>query len=367
LGKPKKNILVCPLNWGLGHASRDIPVIHLLIKMNFRVFIGGDGYVAELLKAEFPECTIVHLPSCPVKYTRKAPLYFKLLWQIPGFFFSIIKEHYQLKTIISKNYIDFVISDNRYGLWNKNVYSIFITHQLFIRFPGRIKFLEPLAHKFIRFFILKYNSCWTPDFEDIHANLSGSLSHHKGLLYPKIKYIGPLSRFEPITDKSLKSGKEILVILSGPEPQRTILESMLLKQLEQIPDSAVIIRGIPGPDPKISYKKNLILYDHVNTCMFNELLSSSGYIICRPGYSTIMDLFIAGKTAILIPTPGQTEQEYLAEYLSAKKLFVKAEQDKLNIKTVLQKLKRLNTSNLNYTGKVNLRSVIEEELVANGK
>ena len=232
--KPKtKKVLICPLNWGLGHASRIIPIINELIQHKFNILIGADGYALELLKQEFPALNFIKFPSFKITYGKRKSLVFKIILQIPKIIFGILKEHLELKRIISQYSIDLVISDNRYGLWNKKITSIFITHQIGIKLPGSLRFLEPGIYKLNKQVISRYNQCWIPDYEDSRYNLTGDLTH-KYKLPDNTKFIGPLSRFAKYSEikPNIKNYKyDLIVILSGPEPQRTIFEEYITNSI----------------------------------------------------------------------------------------------------------------------------------------
>jgi predicted glycosyltransferase len=264
--------------------------------------------------------------------------------QSPSIIYGIFREHRQLEEIIRDYRIDAVISDNRFGMWSKKVYSVYMTHQLQIKAPERMKWAEPWLYKAHQWFISKYNECWVPDFPGSN-NLSGDLSHQ----YPlpgNSHFIGFLSRFntENIlvdTDDSTK-GPEVLIMLSGPEPQRSIFEDIILKEMAVLPQqNVVILRGLPGKSVQSSPLPGVVSYNHLPDKKISRLIRSAGTIICRPGYSTIMDLVTLGRNAILVPTPGQTEQEYLAVYLSTKGQFIRMEQEGFSLSAAIKAGKEL--------------------------
>ncbi len=345
--KKSKTILIAPLNWGLGHATRIVPIINLSLKLGFNVIIAADGYPLEFLKKEFPNLEYVILKSSPISYGKSKNQVFKILSQTPKFISSIFKEHKQLKKIINENEIDIVISDNRYGLWNKDVYSIFITHQLMIKMPKGFKYLEPVSNRLLKSIIKKYNSCWIPDIK-ADGGLSGELSH-KYRIPQNTKFIGSLSRFST-PEKDIDKKYDILAIVSGPEPQRSIFEDILFKQLKATSLKCVILSGKPAKDKQSDTSGNVTTISHLETDELEELILSSNHIICRSGYSSVMDMVKLKKDAIMIPTPGQTEQEYLAEYLFAKKIFYTTTQENFEIeKALLETQKFSNSLNIDNT------------------
>ncbi len=355
----KKNILVCPLNWGLGHATRVMPIINLLIKQKHNVVIAANGYPLELLKKEFPSLKFIRFPSFNIKYSKNNSLIFKILLSLPGILFSIIKEHQQLKKIIKNEKIDIVISDNRYGLWNKNVCSVFITHQIMVKTPQYLKLFEYPAYLISKFFILKYNKCWVPDYED-ENNLSGDLSH-KYKLPLNTSFIGHLSRFDNMQKQKNQTEKNIdlLVILSGPEPQRTIFENIIIKQTVNTNYKVEIIEGKPQEINNSKNNKNIKIITHLETEELLKKIWSSKIILSRAGYSTIMDFVSLNKKAILVPTPGQTEQQYLSKYLNDKKLFYFVKQDNLNIENAIADFQNFTSKKISIKNNLLEKEVIK--------
>ena len=300
--KTKKRILVAPLNWGIGHATRCIPLINALISHNYEVVIAADGRPLHLLITEFPDLEIVRFSGYNIKYSKYVPMSVSMLLQLPKLLWNIKKEHETLNQIIDDYKIDGVISDNRFGLFTSKVPSIFITHQLQIQSP----YFSDEIRKFNYKYINKFDVCWIMDGEK--ENLAGSLSKPK-LLPNNSLYIGAQSRFEK---REEEKEYDFLAIVSGPEPQRTILEKGLIKALKDREEKSIIVLGKPELNTS-EQLGNLTIKSHLNAKDLNTAILQSDLIICRPGYSTIMDLAKLGKKAIFIPTPGQTEQEYLVE------------------------------------------------------
>lgn len=340
MDKKRKNVLICPLNWGLGHATRSVTIIKKFLYKNFNVIIAADKRPLDFLKQEFPDNENIVFSGFDVNYSKKNSMILKMFFNIPTFFFSLFKEHYILKNIIKEYDIDIVVSDNRYGLWNKNVFSIFLTHQMIVKCPKYLKFFEYIFYRLNKFNISKFNELWIPDFEDDERRLSGDLSHKYKL--PKNSYfIGPLSRFTSGKKNVLKNENkkyDVLVIISGPEPQRTILQEKIISDLEKSNLKSVIVRGITETQ-EIIINKNIKIYDNLNTNDLLQFIHDSELIICRSGYSSIMDMVSLGKNAVFIPTPGQTEQEYLAEYLSEKRFFFCQKQNNIDIIRAIKKSK----------------------------
>lgn len=307
----KKRILISPLDWGLGHATRCIPIIQFLEKYNTEIFIAAEHDVKNLLQREFPEIVFIDFKGYRIKYNKNGNFKSKILSQIPSIIRSIKNENYVLKSIVKKYNIDIIISDNRYGFRNENCYNIFITHQLEILTGNR--FLNKIIQKINYYFINKFDECWIADVPEF-PGLAGKLSHPKAFPRISFKYTGILSRFKKrVTDISIN----FLFIISGPEPQRTIFENELKRIAANLHGEKVFILGKPGVLNKTSDEIN-----HAEAEDLNRLINSSEIVICRSGYSSIMDLISCEKKALLHPTLGQTEQEYLAELHNGKNGFL---------------------------------------------
>jgi uncharacterized protein (TIGR00661 family) len=323
----KLRILVCPLDWGLGHATRCVPVIRELQRQGAEVILAADNRPFGFFKKEFPELETIRFPGFNVRYPAGANMVVKMALSAPGFIIEIIKENQRLKKLVSSLNIDGVISDNRFGLWNKQIPCVYISHQINIISPV----LERLINSINHFFISRYMECWIPDHSG-KGKLSGRLSESKR--FPaNASFIGPLSRFtEPTGDREKKY--EFAVILSGPEPQRTIFESLLVKEFKNKPYNVALVRGVTESDENYILG-NIEVFSHLNTTALQEVIESSEVIVSRPGYSTIMDLAVLNKKAVFVPTPGQTEQEYLGKYLATKGIGIYQTQEKFNIDNLM--------------------------------
>jgi len=325
------NILICPLEWGLGHATRMIPLARKLQEMNNHVIIGSGEEHLSLFRNELPGLSYISFPGFKPAYSRLLPQYVSLLFKIPALLYHIINEHFRLKKIISENAVDIIISDNRFGLWNNKITSVYITHMPLIPFPEYFKFLEPIGIVLHRIIINKYTLCFIPDLPG-DLNLSGRLSHEIKLP-DNVRYIGILSRFIN-TGQSLKESqtryRHNTVILSGPEPQREILKQRLMALFKEKETPTIMFEGKPGNTGKNPAYGNITFYNHLPTIAMKEMIESSDCIITRSGYTTIMELVSLNCSALIIPTPGQTEQEYLAKYLSEKGWFKTLTQNEIN-------------------------------------
>jgi uncharacterized protein (TIGR00661 family) len=338
----KKRILVTPLNWGLGHATRCIPIINALLDHEFEPIIASDGNALKLLQKEFPSLICLELPSYHIQYSKHG---FLLKWELLKSVLKLLKaiseEKKQVQHIIKTYDIKGIISDNRFGVYDATgqIPSVYITHQLRV-FSGFTTWITTQLHQHI---IKKHNACWVPDFENT-PNLSGQLGHPKTHnISPK--YIGALSRF---SYKNTKSIYDILVILSGPEPQRSLLEAKLLLELQDYQGSVVFVQGVIESVQKITKQNHITLYNFMQGSELEKTIQQSDIIISRSGYTSIMDLATLRKKAFFIPTPGQNEQLYLAKRLDKLGIAPYCTQVDFNI-TQLNKLERYSEfTNMNF-------------------
>ena len=330
--KKDLKVLIIPLDWGLGHATRCIPIIQHMLSLGWEVTLAGERQTASLLSKEFPALTILNIKGYRISYPQKGWLFApKIILQIPKIIFSIIYEHIWLQQKMKTYQWDIVLSDNRYGLHTKHAKTIIITHQLKL-ISGWGETIDWLLQKLTYSILNRYNACWVPDTED-HLNISGTLSHpHK--LPKNVKFIGPISRMkkETVVEKNI-----ILLLLSGPEPQRTLLEEKLIEQAKKIEELFVCIRGLPSEVNKKTDQKNIRFINHVNATELSNFIQESKLVVCRTGYSTVMDLIKLQKKALMIPTPGQTEQEYLGKRLKNLGWFIIQNQQNLDLQEGIHK------------------------------
>lgn len=307
------HILISPLDWGLGHATRCIPVISRLLEAGHSVTLAGYGRSLILLQKEFPNLESIELQGFSPSYSKSGNMILHLSLRLLQFIRSITDEHRRLKKLISQHPFDVIISDNRYGLWNKNTRNVLITHQVMIKTPAWLRFAEYILYRFSIKLISCFDECWIPDHATV-PGLSGDMSH-KYPLPSNAKFIGPLSRFqqsEPFLNRT-NSERKITAIISGPEPQRSLFEDMVTRQLSKMNLPAAIIGGRPESGQTAVSKGNLSIIPYLASADLLSAINSSSLVICRSGYSSIMDLAALGAKALFVPTPGQTEQIYLAE------------------------------------------------------
>ena len=328
--KPK--VLVAPLDWGLGHATRCIPIIRQLLKEECEVIIGAEGRIESLLKQEFPSLKFLPLQGYHIQYGKnKWDLLGKITMQIPKILERIDEETDWLYSIVEEHHIDAVISDNRYGVHHDDIPTAFITHQLLIK-TSLGKLSDGVLQKLNYEFIEQFSECWVPDWEG-EENLAGELSHPSKLPSVPVHYIGPLSRFENAGNTS--ESNPLLIILSGPEPQRSLFEELVAEQLVGLRQEATLVRGLPGESTVLDLPGYIKQYTHLGAAELQSEIEKASMVICRAGYSSVMDLVKMHKRCIMVPTPGQTEQEYLAKHLMQKQYAFTVEQEKFRLKPIL--------------------------------
>jgi uncharacterized protein (TIGR00661 family) len=325
-------ILIAPLDWGLGHATRCVPIIKHLLSQNCTVFVGAEGSIATLLKSEFPSITILPLKGYQVKYSKnRFSFLLKIIAQLPRILKVIHCEKRWVEEAIKIHNINGIISDNRLGFCSNKIPSVYITHQLLIK--TGISFFDTIAQKIHYHYINKFNACWVPDFEK-GSTLAGDLSHPKKLPNIPVQYLGTLSRFKKL---ALDLEYNLCIIISGPEPQRSVFEKIILSQLHLHKEKIVLVRGLPNEEKEFIHSfENLAIYNHLDAKKLNTIIAQAEMVLSRSGYSTIMDLISLNKNAILVPTPAQPEQEYLAIHLKNNGLFHFVQQKDVNISEVLK-------------------------------
>jgi hypothetical protein len=352
-----RRILISPLNWGLGHTGRMIPLALELRNRGHEVIFGVDRSIIPVIEKDLPGIKIIELSGVRIRYSAVVPQFISIFLQLPRIVAAAFREHSALKSLAFELKPDIIISDNRFGFFHKDIFSVFVTHQLRIPFPKGMRFLEPAAAWLNRKIIGNYDLCLVPDYPG-NENLSGRLSHQ--LKLPEnVFYMGPLSRFSGasagrafISEAGLSEGdmgeacmgeSDIgqpnlgeskinlphpywCLILSGPEPQRSLLFE---KVTEALPDiRLVVLCGSPAPRCRKNHE-NITFITDPDTATMKKVIKGSSLVISRSGYSSIMELVSMGKGGVIIPTPGQTEQEYLGQYHDGRHGFITLKQKDL--------------------------------------
>ncbi len=313
------------MHWGLGHATRCIPIIRALLEHNFNVLLASDGAALLLLQKEFPNLEAVELPSYNITYPKNDRNFkWKMLLKLPKIQKTISEEKQIIKQLIAEKKIDGIISDNRFGVRNYEIPSVFITHQMNV-LSGRTSYFSSKIHQNI---IKKFDECWVPDADNVATNLSGKLGHLKNEPFPT-KYIGILSRMEK---REVPKTIDILVLLSGPEPQRTLFEETLKESLKHSEKKVLMVCGIVEKHQKWQDYETIKMVNFMTSTALEDTINKSEVVICRSGYTTIMDLALLEKKVFFIPTPGQYEQEYLAIRLKELEIAPSCKQEDFELK-----------------------------------
>jgi len=329
ISTPKK-ILISALDWGMGHTTRSVPIIQNIINAGYEAIFAGNEWQCAYIKQTFPSINTVSLKGYNVRYsTRRNGFMLALLKQLPGLFKTIKAEHNWLEEILDEKKIDGVISDNRYGLWTTRKPCVILTHQL-SPISGLGKIIDSIVRRLHYRQLEKFTDCWIVDVADAN-NLSGKLGH-PNVIPENGRYIGLLSQLNNVLDEAVMDN--LLVLLSGPEPQRTILSDILWHQLKDYNGNVCFVEGVDMPGRSV-IPANIQYFKRIERQQLQPLLQSAQFVICRSGYSTLMDLVRLNKKAALIPTPGQTEQIYLGSHLREKGIFLAYDQRSFNINTAL--------------------------------
>ena len=314
-------MLIAPMDWGLGHTTRCIPLMRCMQRLGHIVVFAGNEWQRSFIEQTFPAIENIHLEGYNVTYGATSGLEkVSLLSQVPRLRLAIKKEHAWLQQHIAAIRPDAIISDNRYGMYHPSVPSVIMTHQLQIQ-TGMGNAMNRAVQKMHYKFLERFDSIWVPDTEGTN-NLGGALSHTTPL--PKnTSYLGLLSQFDA---GEANTDEHLLVLLSGPEPQRTMLADLLWQQAMQHKGKVVFVAGTEQVARPQHIPEHITYHARLSGDVLKTAIQKASMVVCRSGYSTIMDLVRLSKRAILIPTPGQTEQEYLARHLQQQDVFPCASQ-----------------------------------------
>lgn len=360
-------ILISPLSWGFGHAGRMIPLALELRRRGCEVFFASDTLLLQMAEKELPGITVLEIPGFRIRYSRLLPQYICIFLQLPVIIMSAVRDHLLLRQLAKQISPSVIISDNRFGFFHREIFSVYVTHQIRIPLPGPLGIMEPIAALMHRLIISRYDLCLVPDYPG-DINLSGRLSHSlitdpgsRSWLSGKLVYMGPLSRFAmpgtnpaetPVQphstdenpsqpspsefdfpqpppdagDFSPPAAPYACLVLSGPEPQRTLLLEKVMKGLSSTP----LIVLTASPVHKVPREGNSAQYIvSPGTATMRRVIAGASLVITRAGYTSIMELASLNMSAVLIPTPGQPEQEYLGKYLHGRYGFMTMKQNRL--------------------------------------
>ena len=351
-------ILVAPLDWGLGHTTRCVPIVKALIQCKATVILAGNEWQKKVWLAEFPQCKFILLKGYDIQYSKQK-LFFslKILQQVPKVLRSVKYEYHWLQSIILSEKIDAVVSDNRYGLHTQLIPTVFITHQLLIKNSSGL--IQAVLQKINYKFIQKFDTCWIPDFQKA-PNLSGVLAHPKKMPNGAFNYLGILSRLKKTV---VSQNNSIVFLLSGPEPQRSLLEQKIIASIKCFTEKeCILIRGTQNILKVQKLPKNITVFDYLPSNQLNDILNKADVIICRSGYSSVMDIAALQKKSFLIPTAGQTEQEYLAKHLESIGFAPYCNQADFDINNAIQCVKKFSYKSFNVEDGI-LEKVVENWLM----
>lgn len=324
----QKTIIIAPLDWGMGHATRIIPIIYWLQK-HYNVIIAAPKSL-HYLYYDF-NASLIDVPGYNFKYYN-TPLWLSFLLQIPKLIWVSVQIKIRVAKLEKKYKPSLIISDNRPFFFSRKTHSVYITHQLQIMHPS--KFAKKILNMVHHFLIRKFNQCWIPD--DENHFFAGELS--TASIDTSCLFIGGLSRFalqEPKNDD--ESPFKNVCVLSGPEPMRSIWKNFMIKNWKNCPNSLIIGASLKTGE----FKKNghVTLSGHLPDDQFVNILHNSDLIVTRSGYTTIMDLYYIEKFAYVIPTRNQYEQEYLARHHNGNQFKMMSLNQISNLKPFLAKPK----------------------------
>ncbi|MBI5389940.1 hypothetical protein HZB02_00440 [Candidatus Woesearchaeota archaeon] len=351
----KKRILIAPLSWGLGHATRCMPIIRALVAEGYQVDIAACGRAAVLLKTEFPKLKHHHLHDYHPPYPKSSFFLSSFAVNLPKLLAEILSEHARAKQLIEQQNYDLIISDNRFGVYHPKIPSLFISHQTMFSFPSGLFLAEIASAWFNRYFHRHFTKILVPDFADSHDNIAGKLSH-SGSRH-QVYYMGPVCDAKSQTLHGQRI--DLFITISGPEPQRTKFEEIVMEQLPSLHGRIVVALGKPEMHGK-TRKGNVLIYDHLDRKQQLQCLTQAEMIVCRPGYTTVMELLELKKNALFIPTPGQTEQEYLSRLYATRGWFHSVHQKKLHLLQDIKKAASFNGFPFTNSSAKNVKKLLKE-------
>ncbi len=334
----QKKVLIAPLDWGLGHATRCIPIITALLELGYHVTVATDGPHAIILREAFPNVTFLRLKGYGIRYSKNATGFaLKMLVQIPRILYNIFREFWWLRTTNRQAHFDLIISDNRLGFFHLKTPSVFITHQLNLQTPfsWSTNFLQWVQYTWFKLF---YTMVWVPDMEG-DQNLSGILGNPIRKPSVPVWYMNCLSRLKAYATSQTNEQQPahlFLGIVSGPEPQRSIFQEILWAEGNQLHQPFKLIAGTADQASNKAVSEFGSIEPHLAGPDLVKAIENTKFIISRGGYTSLMELIPLNKPLILVPTPGQTEQEYLAKRWQDKGWAVAYDQTQFKLETALK-------------------------------
>lgn len=323
-------VLVSPLNWGLGHATRDIPLIQKLLAKGHDVTIAASGNALAALRQHFPDCGTIDLPDYPAPYSNTRFFLPRFLASLPLMLRAVADERKNIASILSREKFDLVISDNRLGVYSEDIPSLFITHQLHYHLPLIAWPCELAAIWLNAFLHSRFRQVIVPDNPPGPLALAGKLSRaNSEPTRSRVFYAGILTSTRK---QNIPRDLDYLFLISGPEPQRTRLEEILLPRIRELDGTSIVLLGSPNGNKTRAVSDQCTVIPYATTEEKECLMNRARFIVCRSGYTSMMELAELHKHhALLIPTPGQTEQEYLSWYYRKRGWFYSTRQHQLDL------------------------------------
>lgn len=330
------------LSWGIGHATRSLPIIRRLVGLRHDVIVSSSGRALQLLKLELGNsCSFLEIPDINSSFLRDyhyVLLLPKAMTEIPKFFRSIRWEHEIAEKVVHEFRVDLVLTDNCYGAYSDKIPCYFLAHHLKPFWFWKSQFFQQTNEKMISVFLNRFDKILVPDYPG--SPLSGLLSRNfKYIDERKVRYVGILSDYQR---RHLQKDIDYLILISGHEPQRTSFQNILMKQLKDLSGKVVVCLGTPDKLGKYYSEGGLEVYGFLAKRERDNLMNRARFIISRPGYSTLMDIFETGlRSGLFIPTPNHTEQEYLAEIHQRSGNLWAVKQKRINLKDNVEKAREL--------------------------
>lgn len=328
--KQRMKVLFAVGSWGLGHATRDLPLINRLLESGCELTVVSTDRALSLLRKELgPRCEFFDWPDVPKPLARTAKLFYtKFALSVPLVFRTILSEHRTLQNLLRRRRFDRIISDNRFGIHSRRIDSYQIAHGLRAIAPRRNRQLELALEYFCYSWLRPARRVIVPDY--LHDGLSGDLSHNLTFFEPeRLEYIGILAS---VRRRPVEPDVDLFVTISGPEPQRAILEEIVLGQVDALPGKVVVALGKPEEPLRTWQHDGAQVYSYLDRRQQENLMNRSRLIVSRSGYTTLMELVELNRQALLIPTPGQTEQEYLGWLHNSRGTYLSVTQQRLDLR-----------------------------------
>jgi hypothetical protein len=329
-------------SWGLGHATRTLPIIRKTVEEGHEVTVVASGRALNMLKQElgpgpsFASLEDYHPPDTLI------PSYLALgtLLRFPLYVTAMLHEREFVRRLLAHQRMDVIFSDNRFGFYSRHVPSYFMSHQLRILNPLGDKVLEDGTEIYNRYFFNRYAGVLVPDFEE--DGLAGRLAHNLSIINEKLlTYIGVLSEFNY---HPTVQDVDVFVSISGPEPQRSSFEGLIRRQMDGYEGKVVVSLGKPEDNGHAAPN----LKGYLGREEREDMLNRSKIVVARSGYSTLMDLCSLRKKGFLIPTPGQLEQEYLAKHHMERRRFYSVQEKDVDFREQLDEALSFRTPELKY-------------------